>query len=160
MPTPREGIEFLKTQLHDEHVPVDLPDLLGAASFAIVFGPTDFVIVSVEAEAPEHMSITAGVLKDVSSERQMLLQYCNTETANNAGMPIYAHGQDVLLQKRHPIALISRVPELLSIQIDDMPPYAADKRGSWLRQGIAGEPFEWGGPDLQRLHMKATTAVM
>lgn len=160
MPTPREGIDFLKTHLHEEHLPVDLPDFLGSAGFAIVFGPSDFVIVSVESDAPEHVSITCGVLKNVSSDRRMLLEYCNTETANNAGMPIYSHGQDVLLQKRNPIALIARVPELLSIQIDDVPPYAAEKRESWLRDGIAGEPYEWGGPDLERLHMKATTAVM
>lgn len=146
--------------MHEDHQPVGLPDFMGAASFAIVFGPTDFVIVSVEPEAPEHVSITGGVLKSVSSDRHMLLQYCNTETANNAGMPIYAHGEDVLLQKRTPIAVIARVPELLSIQIDDIPPYAAEKRNSWLRDGIAGEPFEWGGPDLQRLHMKATTPAM
>jgi hypothetical protein len=47
MPTAREGIEFLKARLSGEHQPADLPELLGSAGFAIVFGPTDFVVVAV-----------------------------------------------------------------------------------------------------------------
>lgn len=160
MPTAREGIEFLKARLHGEHRPADLPDFMGSAGFAIVFSPTDFVIVSVERDAPEHVAITCGVLKAVTNERNELLTYCNTETANNPGMPIYAHGQDVLLQQRSPIAVLARVPELLSVKINDAPPYAAEKRASWLRQGISGEPFLWGSQDVERLHRKATTAVM
>jgi hypothetical protein len=75
-------------------------------------------------------------------------------------MPIFSHGQDVLLQTRTPIALVARVPELLSVQINDAPPYAAEKRASWLREEISGEPYLWGGDDLQRLYRNATTAVL
>ena len=160
MPTAREGIEFLKARSDGEHQPTDLPDLLGSAGFAIEFSPTDFVVVSVEPDAPEHVAITCGILKDVTSERSRLLEYCNTDTANNPGMPIYSHGQDALLQTRQPIALIARVPELLSVQINDAPPYAAEKRESWLRQEISGDRYIWGDDDLQRLHRKATTAVV
>ena len=113
MPTAREGIEFLKARLDSEHQPADLPDLLGSAGFAIVFGPTDFVVVSVEPDAPEHVAITCGILKDVTSDRSRLLECCNTDTANNPGMPIFSHGRDVLLQMRIPIALVARIPEML-----------------------------------------------
>ncbi|HLM85578.1 MAG TPA: hypothetical protein VK272_05250 [Solirubrobacteraceae bacterium] len=160
MPTAREGIEFLKARLDSEHQPADLPDLIGSAGFAIVFGPTDFVVVSVEPDAPEHVAITCGILKDVTSDRSRMLEYCNTDTANNPGMPIFSHGRDVLLQTRIPIALVARVPELLSVQINDAPPYAAEKRESWLREEISGEPYVWGGEDLERLYRIATTAVV
>lgn len=160
MPTARDGIEFLKARLDDGHQPEDLPDLLGSAGFAIVFRPDDFVVVSVEGEAPEHMAITCGILRDVTSDRKTLLEYCNTETANNPGMPVYSHGQDVLLQQRSPIALIAQIPELLSIQINDAFPYAADKRESWLQEGISGKPYVWSADNLQRLYRMATTPVL
>jgi hypothetical protein len=160
MPTAREGVEFLKARLDGEHQPADLPDVLGSAGFAIVFGLTDFVVVSVEREAPEHVAITCRVLKNVTSDRSRLLEYCNTDTANNPGMPMFSHGRDVLLQKRKPIALIARIPELLSVEIAEAPGYAAEKRDSWLRQEISGEPDVWGGDDLERLFRNATTAVM
>jgi hypothetical protein len=96
----------------------------------------------------------------VTSERKELLEYCNAETANNPGMPVYSHGQGVLLQQRNPIALIGRVPEWLSVQINDVSPYAAEKRESWLRDGISGEPYVWGTDDLERLYRKASTAVV
>lgn len=160
MPTARDGIEFLKARLDGEHQPENLPDLLGSAGFAIVFSPADFVVVSVEREAPEHMAITCGILMDVTSDRKTLLEYCNTETANNPGMPVYSHGQDVLLQQRNPIALIAQIPELLSVQINDAFPYAADKRKSWLQEGISGEPYVWSADNLQRLFRMATTPVV
>ena len=125
-----------------------------------MFSSADFVVVSVEGDAPEHMAITCGILRDVTSERNALLEYCNTETANNPSMPVYSHGRDVLLQQRNPIALIARVPELLSVQIGDASPYAAEKRESWLREGISGEPYVWSADNLQRLYRKATTPVV
>ncbi len=160
MPTAREGIEFLKARLDGEHHAADLPDLLGSAGFAIAFGPADFVVVSVEADAPEHMAITSGILKNVTSDRVRLLEYCNTETANNPGMPVFVHGRDVLLQTRMPIAVVARIPELLSVQINDAPPYAAEKRESWLREEIIGETYVWSRDDLERLYRYATTAVL
>jgi hypothetical protein len=75
-------------------------------------------------------------------------------------MPVYCHAGDVLLQQRTPIALIARIPELLSVQINDASPYAAEKRDSWLRDGITGEPYVWGADDLQRLFRKAITPVL
>lgn len=160
MPTARDGIEFLRARLDNQHQPADLPEVLGSAGFAIVFGPTDFVVVSVERDAPEHFSITCGILKDVTSDRSRLLEYCNTDTANNPAMPVFSHGYDVLLQTRKPIAFAARVPELLSIQIDEAAPYAAEKRESWLRQEISGEPYIWGGNDLERLYRRATSPVL
>jgi hypothetical protein len=93
MPTAREGIEFLKARLNSEHQPADLPDLLGSAGFAIVFSETDFVVMSMEPDSPEHVAITCGILKEVTSDRSRLLEYCNTDTANNPGMPIFTHGR-------------------------------------------------------------------
>lgn len=160
MPSPRQGIDFLKGHLDGELNPVDLPDFLGAAGFAIVFSPSDFAILSIEEDLPEHMAITCGLFKDVENDRGTVLTYCNTETANNPGMPIFSHGADVLLQTKTPLAVIARVPELLSVMIRDLPPYAADKRESWLHQGIKAQPYEWNAEDVERLHRKATTAVM
>lgn len=160
MPTAREGAEFLKARLGDHHSPADLPDLLGSAGFAVVFSEMNFVVVSVDRESPEFASITFGVLKDVSTERGTLLEYCNTETANNPGMPMYSHGSDVLIQQRNPIALVARIPEVLSIQIDDASSYGTEQRESWLRQGIVGEPYAWNGDDVERLYRKATTPVL
>jgi hypothetical protein len=160
MPSARQGIDFLKARLDEELKPVDLPDFLGAAGFAIVLGPGDYVVVSVEEDSPDHLAITCGLVKDVENDRTTVLEYCNTETANNPGMPIYSHGSDVLLQTRSPMAVIARIPELLSVMIHDLPPYAADKRESWLRQGIRAESYKWDEVDCARLQRKATTPVM
>lgn len=160
MPTARDGIEFLKARLDGGHRPVDAPDHLGSAGFAVVFSPNDFVVVSVERDAPEHVAITRGILRDVTTDRATLLEYCNTETANNPGMPVYSHGRDVLLQQRNPIALIARIPELLSVQINDVSHHGAHIRDSWLRDEFSGDPYVWSPDHLQRLLLKATTAIV
>jgi hypothetical protein len=160
MPTARQGIDFLKSHLDGELRPADLPESFGAVGFAIVFSPADYVIVTVEEASPEHVGITCGLFKNIETDRRTVLEYCNTETANNPGMPIYSHGPDVLLQTRSPLAVIARIPELLSVGIRDLPPYAADKRASWLGDGIRAEPYMWNGADLERLQLKAVTAVM
>jgi hypothetical protein len=129
-------------------------DVFGAG-VGVAQGNESFIVLSVSGAAGGILNMTAGLLKNVTQERFLLLELCNTLTRDNAAFPVYLHdapdGWDVHMQQRYLIDLLEEAPWFLQACVENLLAVAEATRAKLQEAGIAGERYIRSGSDGRRL---------
>lgn len=133
-------------------------DVLGAG-VGVVSDDKEFIVLSVSGPANGVLNITAGVLKDVSHDRPLLLELCNHLTRDNSACAVYLHdapdGWDIHVQQRYLINLLEAVPWFLMSCVQNLPAVTKKIRSRFREAGIGGDQYASNASDAQRLLIRS-----
>lgn len=140
---------------------VDLGEGFNCAGVGLTWGEAHWAVVSVAAGGLENaVTITVGVLKDVTQDRPTVLDACNAMTRDNPTYPVFLHdaqkGSDILMQLQLPIDLMLKNPDYFRANLEHLPQYAELRRPDLQKAGIDGGEYTWNDEDRRRLLIRST----
>lgn len=154
-------LERVKAMLTEHELRfTDLGEAVVGVGVALCWGETDWVVVSINGGGNENaIAVTAGILKNCSQDRPLLLDTCNSMTRDNTVYPVYLHdaadGWDVLVQQRFHIDLVLTNPVFFRNTLVNLPTYARQKREELVTAGIQGDTHLWDGETIHRLFIRS-----
>jgi hypothetical protein len=157
MQTARANLDQLTNVLRQNGMTYrDLPSWSMAVGIGVPYGPEEFVVVTISGPPNDNtVYLTTGVLRDVSHDRMVLLELCNSLTAENAAFPTYLHdsdlGWDVHIQQSLPVQLLMDVPPFFLATLGSLPGAASGARERALAVNAGGRHYQWNEEDVERL---------
>ena len=140
--------------------PIRLPPTYNAVHLGIEFGPTDYVLLSIEVGA-DQLFISAGGLYDINDDRLAGLEVCNARTRSMPAFPCFyaepagAVGADVIVQRSQPVQLVVDVPPYFQHVIRQMPRVTTMLREACSSRDLGGTVFGSSQGDIARLMARA-----
>lgn len=140
---------------------VDLGEGLNCVGVGLTRDEGGWAVVSVAAGGLENaVTITVGVLKDVTQDRPTVLEACNAATRDNPTYPVFLHdaqqGWDILVQQQFHIDLVLKNPGYFRGSLENLPRYAELRRPDLQTAGIEGHEYTWNDEDRRRLLIRST----
>lgn len=157
----REPMQAVRNALTSQGLRfVDLDEFVMGLGVAIGFGDAGYVIASISHGAAGSLYLTSGIVRDVNRDPLPVLQACNRRTQGNPAFAVFLHdadaGWDVLLQQKHPVGLMTDIPELLAMNVRSFPQVAGEARTELAADPrIGGRPYVWSDIDLQQLLIRS-----
>ncbi|WP_410644967.1 hypothetical protein [Amycolatopsis sp. lyj-346] len=139
----------------------DLGEGLNCVGVGLTWDKGGWAVVSMAAGGLEDaVTITVGVLKDVTQDRPTVLDACNATTRDNPTYPIFLHdaqqGWDVLVQQQFHVDLVLTNPDYFRGCLANLPRYAELRRPDLRKAGIEGLDYTWNDENLRRLLIRST----